>query len=59
MIRSCLLLCLYATCFELAVAVVVEVKVESTHTLVVPKDPALMMSVDLPKADKVGCARSP
>jgi hypothetical protein len=57
-IRSCLLLCLYARCFELAVAAVVELELGSTHTLVVPKDLALMMSVNLPKADEVGCARS-
>jgi hypothetical protein len=45
-------------CFELAAAAVVRDKVEVVRTSLVPEDLALIMSVNLPEADKVSCADS-
>jgi hypothetical protein len=51
-------LCACATCFKLATAAVVEIKVGIAHTSLVPEDLALIMSVNLPEEDKIGCDNS-
>jgi hypothetical protein len=58
MIRKRPSLCVSAACFELAAAAETGIRGRIARTLLVPENLALMMSVNMPEADKVSCADS-